>query len=126
MFGPLFYTKQRPKGPNTKRLEQLRFDLSGNQLSLALPYSNKADYLLRQGSIITKTNLYNRDDFEQFDDAWYSTRIILERSFDYSCFSDPGLAFFQFKIILYKLDDVESNLFMADELQKEIYGVFLS
>ncbi|WP_444996499.1 hypothetical protein [Aliikangiella sp. IMCC44359] len=92
MFGPLFYSQKNPKGPNLKHLENLTFDLSGNQLSFSVPYGNWSQLPDPQGKVYLKTNLYDTNQFERFDaDNWYTNRLIFERHFSYGSFNHPRL-----------------------------------
>ena len=112
MFGPLFYSQKKPKGPNLNHLESLSFDLSGNQLSFSVPYGNCKQLPNPQGEVLPQTNLYASEQFDKDEEVdWYSIRAIFIRDFIYSSFNHPRTGKFQLMVMLNKLDNLESNLF---------------
>ncbi len=121
MFGPLFSSEKKPKGPVLNRLEKLTFDLSGNTLTLDVPYGNCSMSPNPEGTILPKTNLYDSEQFERFKKKnWYTTRVIFNRAFTYASFNHPGLGTCRLIAQLVKLDDPQSNLYNSAVLQQEI------
>jgi hypothetical protein len=121
MFGPLFSSEKKPKGPDLYRLEELTFDLSGNKLTCSLPFGNCRQSPKPQGNLVPTTNLYDAEQFDKDDgDDWYAIRTILERDFIYSSFNHPRLGKFQLMIMLNKLDNLESNLFNPLDFQEKV------
>ncbi len=57
MFGSLFTSKKDPKGPNLKRMDFFKLDLSGNQLIFSVPPGNWNQMPNPQGEAQSKTNL---------------------------------------------------------------------
>ena len=79
----LFRTKNNPKGPDIKRLQQLNFDLVGSRLKFSLPYSNDSSPE-RKHDVNQSIDIYDIDSFclSELDDLYSNVNVLHRKSKD--------------------------------------------
>lgn len=94
----LIATKNKPKGPNTKQLNQYVIDLSGSKLTFTMPNGNSTDVPNPQGAVLKKINIYEN---LVGNDENSNCTVLAERWFDYKGFLGENLGSIHFLLRLY-------------------------
>ncbi len=102
----LIATKNKPKGPNTKQLNQYVIDLSGSKLTFTMPDGNSTDIPNTQGTVLAKVNIYEN---LVGDNKNLNCTVLAERWFDYKGFLGENLGSIHFLLRLYHTGN--QNLF---------------